>query len=129
MTAKDAEMPLFTKTYDFLTWLVPLTNHFPKVHRHTITRRLLEAALDFQENLLEANSVRGQARLHRLEGADAALSRVRTYLRMAHQWRWINEGQYEHASQKVTELGRLLGGWQKVTRQQAAGQAAPAGTG
>ena len=118
MTSSAAEMPLFTKTYDFLTWLVPLTNHFPKVHRHTITRRLLEA-----------NSVRGQARLHCLEEADAALSRVRTYLRMAHQWRWINDGQYEHAGRKVAELGRLLGGWQKTTRQQAAGQAAHAGIG
>ena len=129
MTSSAAEMPLFTKTYDFLTWLVPLTNHFPKVHRHTITRRLLEAALDFQESLLEANSVRGQARLHCLEEADAALSRVRTYLRMARQWRWINDGQYEHAGRKVAELGRLLGGWQKTTRQQAAGQAAHAGIG
>lgn len=129
MADKSAEMPLFTKTYDFLTWLTPLTNHFPKVHRHTITRRLLEAALDFQEHLLEANSVRGQARLNCLESADAALSRVRVYLRLAHQWRWINDGQYEHASQRVAELGRLLGGWQKISRQQAAGQAVPAGTG
>ena len=52
-------MPIFTKTYDFLAWLVPLTNHFPRLHRHTVTRRLLDAALDFQEDLLRANNLRG----------------------------------------------------------------------
>lgn len=114
------ELPIFTKTYDFVAWLVPLTNHFPKLHRHTITRRLLDSALNFQELVLEANGQRGQERLAYLTKADAQLDKIRLYLRLAHRWRWINLGQYEHASRLVTELGRLLGGWLKHTRQQAA---------
>jgi hypothetical protein len=43
------EMPIFTRTYDLLTWLVPVTNHFPRAHRHTVTRRLLDAAFDLRE--------------------------------------------------------------------------------
>lgn len=109
------EMPIFTKTYDFLGWLVPATNHFPRTHRHTITRRLMESALDFQECLLEANTLRAQERLARLTQADANLSKVRLYLRLIHRLEWINLGQYQHASRMVAELGRLLGGWQKVT--------------
>lgn len=115
MNSRESDMPIFSKTQDFLLWLVPLTNHFPRLHRHTITRRLLDAALDFQESLLEANVVRGHLRLDRLTAADAQLSKVRLYLRLAHGWRWINPSQYEHASRLVTELGRLLGGWQKKT--------------
>ncbi len=38
------EMPIFTRTFDFLTWLLPATNGFPRAHRHTFTRRLLDAA-------------------------------------------------------------------------------------
>lgn len=129
MAGKESELPIFIKTYDFLAWLVPVTNHFPRLHRHTITRRLLDAILDFQEDLLTANTVRDQARLDLLGQADAHLSQVRLYLRLAQQWRWINPGQYEHASRMVAELGKLLGGWQKLTRQQAAGKAVPAGTG
>ena len=109
------EMPIFTKTFDFLNWLVPLTHHFPQLHRQTITRRLLEAALDFQEALLEANSERGQPRQRQLVAADAHLAKVRLYLRLVHGWRWISPGQYEHASRLIAELGRLLGGWRKVT--------------
>jgi hypothetical protein len=35
------EMPIFTRTYDFLTWLLPATNNFPRAHRHSFTQRLL----------------------------------------------------------------------------------------
>jgi len=35
-----SEMPLFTRIFDFITWLLPVTNNFPKAHRHTIMRDL-----------------------------------------------------------------------------------------
>ncbi len=120
MSTDQVELPIFTKTYDFLAWLVPATNHFPRAQRHTVTQRLLDAALDFLECLVDANSLRGAARFTGLQAADAALDKVRLYLRLAHHWRWINAGQYEHVSRMVAELGRLLGGWQKLTRQQPA---------
>lgn len=46
-----AEMPIFTRTFDFLTWLLPITNHFPTAHRHTFTRRLLDSAFELREQL------------------------------------------------------------------------------
>jgi hypothetical protein len=111
----DTEMPIFTRTYDFLTWLLPVTNHFPRAHRHTVTRRLLDAAFDLRERLEEANLRQGRARLERLALADEALARVRVYLRLTMRWGWLSDGQYEHVAAMVSEIGRLLGGWQKVT--------------
>jgi hypothetical protein len=26
------EMPIFTRTFDFLTWLLPATNNFPRTY-------------------------------------------------------------------------------------------------
>ena len=37
--ANEQEMPLFTRTFDFITWLLPVTNNFPRAHRHTATKR------------------------------------------------------------------------------------------
>ena len=108
-------MPIFTRTYDFLTWLLPVTNHFPRAHRHTVTRRLLDAAFDLRERLEEANLRQGKARLERLALADEALAHVRVYLRLAVRWGWLSDGQYAHVAAMVSEIGRLLGGWQKVT--------------
>jgi hypothetical protein len=127
MTAKPvgSELPIFTKTYDFLAWLVPVSNHFPRAQRHTVTQRLLDAAFNFQERLVRANTLRGQARLTELRAADVELDLVRHYLRLAHRWGWLSPGQYEHASHQEAEMGRLLGGWQKVTRDSLAGATAP----
>ncbi|GIK54559.1 MAG: diversity-generating retroelement protein Avd [Chloroflexi bacterium] len=114
----QSEMPIFTKTFDLLTWLLPITNHFPRAHRHTFTQRLMDAAFDLRERLEEANMMRGAERQAKLQEADIALARLRLYLRLAERWRWLNPGQYQHAAAMVAEVGRLLGGWQKVgTRQ------------
>ncbi len=108
MKQAPAETPLFTKTHDFLTWLMTAVNHFPKLHRHTVTKRLLDAALDFLECLLEANVYRGEKRLLKLIEADIYLNKVRNYLRLAHRWKWINMRRYEHPSRLVAELGHLF---------------------
>ena len=49
------EMPIFTRTFDFLAWLLLATNKFPRAHRHSFTARLLDAAFDLRERLEEAN--------------------------------------------------------------------------
>lgn len=110
------EMPIFTRTFDLLTWLLPMTNNFPRAHRFTFTQRLLDAAFDLRERLEEANHRQGKARLERLARADEALDRVRLYLRLAARWEWLSSGQYQHAARMVAEVGRLLGGWLKVSQ-------------
>lgn len=111
----QSEMPIFSKTFDLLTWLLPMSNHFPRAHRHTFTQRLLDAAFDLRERLEEANAVRGPERLTKLKEADAALSKLRLYLRLAERWHWLTPGQYQHAAGMVAEVGRLLGGWLKIS--------------
>ena len=113
-------MPIFTRTFDLLSWLLPVTNNFPRAHRHTFTRRLLDAAFDLREQLQAADHRRGAERLSRLRAADETLDRVRLYLRLAARWGWLSSGQYQHVARMVSEIGRLLGGWQKVTRQDEA---------
>ena len=110
------EMIIFTRTFDLLSWLLPATNNFPRAHRHTFSKRLLDAAFDLREHLEEANLRRNAARLERLRHCDEALARLRVYLRLAARWGWLTAGQYGHAAKMVVEIGRLLGGWQKATR-------------
>jgi hypothetical protein len=110
----DPEMTIFTRVFDFLTWLLPVSNHFPRAHRHTFTTRLLGAAFDLHEQLQSANQYRGRERLRRLQAADASLDKVRLYLRLAARWDWLTPGQYRHVSTMVAEIGRLLGGWKKT---------------
>lgn len=104
---------IFTRTYDFITWLLPLSEKFPKSQRFVITQRLQNSALNFQELLIEANSLRGARRAEKLNLADAELRKTRLYLRLCEKWKWLTTGQYKHASIMASEIGRLLGGWKK----------------
>ena len=115
--SQGEDLIILTRVFDLLAWLVPKGESFPRVFRTTVTARLLEAALDLSEQLLEAQAHRGTTRRLRLADADATLNKLRLYLRLAHQWQWLSDGQYEHVSRMVAEIGRLLGGWMR----QAAG--------
>ena len=109
-------MVIFSRTYDLLSWLIPKSLGFPRSQRFVVTKRLQDAALNFQERIIEANRLRGRGRLERLRQADAELDKVRLYLRLAMRWEWLTEGQYRHVSEMVKEIGALLGGWVKQTR-------------
>jgi 23S rRNA-intervening sequence protein len=107
------ELVLLTRLADLLAWLLPKSERFPKLYRSTVTQRMMDAALDCQEAVFAAQSRRGEARKAHLQTADAALNCLRLYLRLAHRWQWLSDGQYEHISVQVAEIGRLLGGWIK----------------
>jgi len=112
----DQSMVIFSRTFDLLEWLLPKSERFPRAYRSTVTQRLMDAALDLQEALVSAESRQGRSRVSALRTADAALGRLRVYLRLAHRWRWLSDGQYEHAGGRVAEIGRLLGGWLRSER-------------
>ena len=99
------EMVIFTRTYDFVSWLLPLTANFPRNQRFVVTQRLQSAALNFQELIVEANSQRGALRAERLRDADAELLKTRLYLRLCERWQWLTPGQYRHASALIAESG------------------------
>ena len=109
------EMVIFTRAYDLVSWLLPLTQNFPRSQRFVITQRLQNAAQNFQEVLIEANAQRGSMRAEKLRDADVELRKVRLYLRLSQKWDWIKENQYRHVSAMVAEIGRLLGGWKKAS--------------
>ncbi|MGB7338998.1 MAG: diversity-generating retroelement protein Avd [Phototrophicaceae bacterium] len=108
------DMIILTRTFDLLAWLLPKSEKFPKAYRFTITQRLMDSALDFQEALFDANSQTGSNKYKHLREADAHLNKMRLYLRLVHQWQWINDGQYRHVSAMIAEMGQLLGGWMKA---------------
>ncbi len=109
------DMIILTKTFDLLAWLGPRSEKFPKSYRLTVTQRLMNSSLDFQEAIYDALSQGGATRQKHLRAADAHLNKLRLYLRLAHRWKWLNDGQYKHVSSMVAEIGRLLGGWIKAS--------------
>jgi four helix bundle protein len=119
MMRSMSEMVIFTRVFDFLKWLLPHCERFPRAQRFGVTQRLQDAALNLSEMLYEANAHTGPRRIAQLELADAELNKLRMYLRLIHGWEWLDSGQYQHVSRMIVEIGKLLGGWRKQSQGRA----------
>ncbi len=108
------QSPIFTRTYDLLRWLIPLTVKFPRQHRFVMAAKLQRVAFKFQDQIIKAAySPEPLPRLKRLKKADVKLTKLRLYLRLSRDLELISLGQYAYGIRMVSEIGRLLGGWQK----------------
>jgi len=105
------QSPIFTRTYDLLRWLLPLTVKFPRAHRFVLATRVQETVLRFQERLIEAG--RSQQPIPILAQADTDLVKLRLYLRLCRDLELVKFNHYEHGQRLVDEIGRLMGGWRE----------------
>lgn len=107
-----AQSPIFSKTYDFILWLLNHTEQFPKSERFRMARRLEDTAFSFYELLIKAT------RTHRkrsvLLDADLELDKLRLYMRLCHARKLTNPKQHQFVAKALTEIGNLLGGWLKT---------------
>jgi cytosine/adenosine deaminase-related metal-dependent hydrolase len=111
------ESPIFSRTYEFLRWLLPQAIKFPRQYRFTLAERVQRRALDFQEALISAGIQRGPARATCLREADTQLAQLRQMLRLCHDLNLLTIRQYEHAAEGLAEIGRLLGAWRKTLEE------------
>ena len=105
------ELRALTAWMEFLSWLLPTTEKFPKKVRLTLTNRIDNLALDVAMTLTEgqySTAPRGHIR-----EANLLLTKIRLLLRLSHTMAFLPHKQYEHASRKIDEVGRMLGAWGK----------------
>jgi hypothetical protein len=111
------ESPIFTRTYDLLRWLLPMTVKFPRQQRFVLAASVQRTALQFQEELIDA--AYSPEPTSKLKQADVTLTKLRFYLRLCRDLELLSLGQYAHVIRMVSEVGRLLGGWQKSLAEKA----------
>jgi len=108
------QSPIFTKTSDFILWLLNHTEKFPKAERFRMAKRLADRAFAFYELLIEATRTTKRKRQLLIQ-ADIELEKLRLYVRMSQARKLTSLSQYHFASSTLVEIGKLLGGWLKTT--------------
>ena len=107
----ERQSPIFTKTYDFILWLLNHTEQFPKSERFRLAKRTEDCAFNFYERIVEATRSRNPRAV--LLDADLELDKLRLYLRLCHARKLTNADQYKYAAGILVEIGKLIGGWLK----------------
>lgn len=107
------QSPIFTRTSDFIIWLLDHTEKFPKNERFRMAKRLEDSVFLFYELLIEATrSTKRKRQLLIL--ADVQLEKLRLYVRMSQARKLTSISQYQFAAGVLVEIGKLLGGWLKT---------------
>ena len=107
----NEELPLFVRWTEFLKWLLPATDKFPKRVRFTFSNRIGNLALDVVEELVEARYSRRKA--EHLKAVNLKIERLRVLLRICHDLQFLPNQSYEFAMRSLDECGRMVGGWIK----------------
>jgi len=114
--SSNFDIPIFQKVYDLYKELYLAQMKFPKVHKHTLGQRLDNTTLDLFELLILA-SRRQSERSILLDKANAKLDSLKLLLRLAKDVKCINNNKYLQLESNLQEIGKMLGGWIKHTKQ------------
>ena len=106
------------KAYQFVLWLVPTVEKFPRGQRFLLGDRIQRTVLEVTEGIVEATYSAQSAQI--LRQVNLALEKLRLLFRLAKDLRYLDLRRYEFAARSIDEIGRLIGGWIQ------AGRAAPA---
>ena len=100
--------------FQFLLWLIPAIEKFPRSQKFLLGDRIQGTALDVLENLVEATYTRD--RQGHLAGANIGIEKLRFLFRLSVELHYLDRQRYEHAARALDEIGRLVGGWMKTHR-------------
>jgi hypothetical protein len=98
--------------YQFLLWLGPTLEKFPKGQKFTLGDRIQNLALDVLEALIESTYTR--ARAPHLRRANLGIEKLRFLIRLATDLKVLDRRRYEFAARTLDETGRSVGAWMKA---------------
>jgi hypothetical protein len=113
--------PALEKWYQFLRWLTPALEKFPRSHKFTLGERIYHGALNVLDSLIEATYSKNATPV--LLQVNLGLEKLRFLFRLAVDLQLLDLRKHEFAARAVDEVGRLVGGWIKAKAPHA--QATP----
>jgi hypothetical protein len=104
--------PAVEAHYQFVRWLAPTVEKFPKVYKFTIGDRIYNTALDVLEDLVKATYSRD--RQQHLRDANLGIETLRILMRLALDLKLLSRQRYEYAARSLDDTGRFIGAWTKA---------------
>ena len=111
----EPDIPIFTKLYDFYKNLSTTIPAFPKTKRYTLGQKLDNLTLEIFELLFSVPY--SQNKVSTLQQISIKLDLLKVLLKSAKDTQALKESRYLELQESLQEIGRMLGGWLKSTKQ------------
>jgi hypothetical protein len=106
--------PALEGMYQFLLWLIPTVDKFPRSQKFVLGDRIEAAALDVLDALIAATYTKSRDNM--LSQANLGLERLRFFMCLSRELKLIDTRRYEHAARGLDDVGRMIGGWIKANQ-------------
>lgn len=113
---EELDIPIFKKIYSLYKDFYGFRNNVPKQDRFTIWQRCENIILEILENIIYASQLSKMEKLPILQKASLKLNFLRVFLRLCKETKVLDAKKYIHLEEDVDEIGRMLGGWIKSTK-------------
>jgi len=102
------------KIYDFIVYIYPILRLYPKSEKFSLQKDTKNCIMDILRLLIRAGKSTTKKKL--LYDADVELKILRYYIRIAYDQKYISSHTYGVAAKKLTEIGKMLGGFIKAVQ-------------
>lgn len=113
---EEFDIPIFKKIYDLYKNFYSFRNSVPKQDRYTLWQKGENILLETLENILLASQMSKTEKLPILETASLKLNMFRVFVRLSKEVKAIDGKKYTLLQGNTDEIGRMLGGWIKSTK-------------
>lgn len=114
---EEFDIPIFKKIYELYKNFYGFRNSIPKQDRYTLWQKCENVLLETLENILLASQMPKAEKLPVLEKASVKLNLFRVFIRLSKEVRTIDSKEYVLLQENTDEVGRMLGGWIKSTKE------------
>lgn len=108
------DIPIFAKLYEFYNLLTHAISSFPKIKRYTLGQELDKQALICLESLLSIPAQ--EDKLITLQALSIKIDLIKILLRLSKDNQCLREKDYLSLQTKLAEIGRMLGGWIRASK-------------
>lgn len=110
------EVDAITKLYDFILWMIPKLEKYPRSHKFLLADRIENLMLDILELLIDATY--SKKKDETLISANLKLEKLRYLIRLSKDLKLLNIKSYEFSARSIDDIGISIGGWLKYTKRE-----------
>lgn len=113
----ELDIPIFKKSYDLYKDFYTLRLSVPKQDRYTLWQKCENLLIEVLEGILFASQQSKLEKLPTLEKTSVKLNFLRVCIRLMKDIKAIDAKKYVIIEANLDEIGRMLGGWIKSTKE------------
>jgi hypothetical protein len=114
---EDLDIPIFKKAYDLYKTFYSYRADVPRQDKYAIWQRSEDAVIDLIADILTASQMRQAEKIPVLERTSVKLNLLRVFIRLMKETKTIDAKKYITLQTIIDEIGRMLGGWIKSSRE------------